>query len=355
MSPLPITCPFCGESVDAVQAVAEGEHREYLELLAAFGPTRPAVIAYLDLFRAAPGAAMRIATRLKLVRELARLWEMESFAFNRRTYQISRAQIAESLHDTVRAKRGPAPLSNHNYLKQVMLGKLDRTERQEKRQEARQEREREERRRAGVRDAAPPPPADAEAEGPAIWEGPLDGLAGMLAAAYRTPFLRGGLDWFGRVEERLTEAGIDLARLRAVAVETPPKENFGGRGPELLRRCKAGGAAPAPLAACLPLGLEQASTAPSPPEPAGHLVTPAQAEALAADMRRFCDISRELKADPFAGRDHPELAEVEERLSRAQALSADLVAIAWRGADQQMSDAELLARVGLKIGGQHES
>ncbi len=352
MSPLIITCPHCGEDLDAVQAVAEGEHREYLELLAGFGPARPAVVAYLDLFRAAPGSAMRIATRLRLVRELHRLWGDEGFAYNRQTHRISRAQISQALHDVVRAKQGDhKPFVNHNYLKTVMVSLLSASERQEKRQEAKAERTREQLRQAGVRDtASPPPQTQAEAGQQPVWEGPLEPLTEMLAAHYRRPGLMACLEWMPKIEARLRDEGLDLERLRSLAKATADGEGFEGRGAELLHRCQPGGAEPEPLAGCLPLGLAREDAGAAPASPPAHLVPPDQAQALVVEMRRYCEITRALKDDPRAVT-RAELMELEKRLESAGVAVRDLVAIAWKSADMDMPDAELLARSGLKIGG----
>lgn len=355
MSPLIITCPHCGEDLDAVQAVAEGEHREYLELLAGFGPARPAVVAYLDLFRAAPGSAMRIATRLRLVRELHRLWDGETFSYNRQVHRISRAQIGEALHDVVRAKRTGTAFINHNYLKQVMISKLSASERQEKRQEARAERTREELRRAGVRDAASPPPqAKPEADEKPAWEWPLETQAEFVATYYRRPGLLIGLDWIPRIEQCLAKAGVDLERLRALAKATADGEGFEGRGAELLHRCQPGGAEPEPLAGCLPLGLAREDAGAAPVIPPAHLLPPDQARALVVDMRRYCETTRALREDPRAVT-RAELMDVEKRLESAGVAVKDLVAIAFKSADMDMPDAELLARSGLKIGGDDDA
>lgn len=351
MSPLIITCPHCGEDLDAVQAVAEGEHREYLELLAGFGPARPVVVAYLDLFRAAPGSAMRIATRLRLVRELHRLWDGESFSYNRQVHRISRAQIGEALHDVVRAKRTGTAFVNHNYLKQVMLSKLNASERQEKRQEAKAERTREQLRQAGVRNAAPPPAqTKPEADETPVWDWPLETLTELLATHYRRPALMSGLEWMPRVFKRLEDAGVDLERLRSLAKATADGEGFEGRGAELLHRCQPGGAEPEPLAGCLPLGLAREDAGAAPASPPAHLVPPDQAQALMVEMRRYCEITRALKDAPRAVT-RAELMELETRLESAGVAVRDLVAIAWKSADMDMPDAELLARSGLKIGG----
>lgn len=265
MSPLIITCPHCGEDLDAVQAVAEGEHREYLELLAGFGPARPVVVAYLDLFRAAPGSAMRIATRLRLVRELHRLWDGETFSYNRQVHRISRAQIGEALHDVVRAKRTGTAFVNHNYLKQVMLSKLNASERQERRQEARAEADLEQQRRSRrapgpalthprtedeLRREADREAAEARARGELpIHEQSLEAQAYALATYMRSPLLRHNGPFALEMRQNLARAGVDLAALARLARERPPQPED---GPLLLAACRRAAGDLTPVGDSLP-------------------------------------------------------------------------------------------------------
>lgn len=249
---LPITCPACAHEFDVLQSLAEGELREYLEMLAGFGPLRSTVEAYLDLFRAAPGAAMRVPTRLRLVRELRRLWDEKAFAFARHLHHISQAQISEALTQTVRAMQGKAGVVNHNYLKKVMLGLLDQDQRQEKRQESQAEQALEAKRRAGQhrREPAPAPEPPVGDDKP-LWEQPLEDQVVALACVYKSPLLK-GTGWRANVERCLRAAGVDLEQLQVLARRAESASDLAGRGAELLRRCRAVGNDLVPAAECLP-------------------------------------------------------------------------------------------------------
>ncbi|MFH1036272.1 MAG: hypothetical protein V1806_17375 [Pseudomonadota bacterium] len=252
MSILPITCPACAHTFDAIQSLAEGELREYLELLAGFGSLRSTVEAYLDLFRAAPDAAMRVPTRLRLVRELRRLWDEKSFVFNRHLHHVSQAQISEAITQTVRAMQGKAGVVNHNYLKKVMLGLLDKEERLEKRLESKDEQALEARRRAGQhRQESPPAPTQQTGDDKPLWEQPLEDQVVALACVYKSPLLRGA-GWRVMVEQSLIGAGVNLEPLQVLAKRAESASDLAGRGAELLSRCRAAGNDLVPAAQCLP-------------------------------------------------------------------------------------------------------
>lgn len=250
---LVITCPHCGESYDVLQSLAEGELREYLELLAGFGPLRSTVEAYLDLFRAAPGAAMRVPTRLRLVRELRRVWDDKRFTFARHLHHVSQAQIGEALTKTVRAMQGQTGVVNHNYLKKVLLGLLSQDQRQEKRLESKAEQALEAKRRAGQHrlEPGPAPAAPPVGDDTPLWEQPLEDQVVALACVFKSPLLRGA-GWRARVERSLSEAGVDLGLLQVLARRAASAQDLAGRGAELLSRCRAGGNDLVPAAQCLP-------------------------------------------------------------------------------------------------------
>lgn len=81
-----------------------------------------------------------------------------------------------------------------------------------------------------------------------------------------------------------------------------------------------------------------------------YLVPPKRARELAAAMRRYCRMNRKLKANPMAGKGWPELWDLADSLRQAGVNPDELVGVSWRKADLAMTDAQLLARAGLKVG-----
>ncbi|MCB2186967.1 MAG: hypothetical protein KQJ78_11150 [Deltaproteobacteria bacterium] len=257
--PTTITCPHCGEAFDPLATARGEELGELAGILAGFGPDRGLVMDYIGLFRT--GAVMRVATQLRLARELKRLWDGGVFEFEGRRYQIARSLMMECLQDVVRSKAGhagqPAGFSNHNYLKKVMQARASRAE-------AQQEAKREERRKTGAhrdpgavreahertaQEAADTLAAEARAEGETpIHEQPPEMQVCFLANCYQSDVMR-GMELTRLMEERLAHL-VDLAKLKALAPSLP--RDLAGQGPELLRRCAKGGGQPTAVGECLP-------------------------------------------------------------------------------------------------------
>ena len=119
MSSTTIKCPVCLAEIDVLEALAEGDLRAVLDMQDAFYPHGRLVRAYFELFGVSPG--FRNVHRLRvLTEEMRTLFEREEFSYNRKSYRISRAGIAEALSGMVK-RRFPEPLKNHNYLKSCMI------------------------------------------------------------------------------------------------------------------------------------------------------------------------------------------------------------------------------------------
>jgi len=244
-----LTCPHCYSRIDLLQALAEDDARDLAVILAGFGEHRGVVLAYLELFRPQPESVMRVATLLKLAREINALWQHQAYKFGRETYRIERAQIVESLHEAVKAQ--PAALKNHNYLKQIMRSKLTGLERRERRQDAADEAVREQRRRErrqpgpalthpktedDLQRAADRAAAEARERGELpIHEQPLEVQAYALATYLRSPLLRHNGPFAAELRANLARAGVDLTALERLARERPPRPED---GPRLLAACR---------------------------------------------------------------------------------------------------------------------
>jgi hypothetical protein len=119
-----IKCPHCLATIDVLEALAESDLRAVIEMQDAFYPHGRLVRAYFELFGVWPGFKKIHRLRV-LTEEMRSLFDHEEFTYDRRTYRISRAGIAEALTGMVK-RRFPAPLENHNYLKKVMIGIAER-------------------------------------------------------------------------------------------------------------------------------------------------------------------------------------------------------------------------------------
>jgi hypothetical protein len=103
----------------------ESDTSAILQMLPSFGNKyAPLVMGYCYLFGVTPFRLKARKLRL-LLEELKRLFDAESFTFEKRKYGISHAGIAEAL-DVMIKRNFTRALPNHNYLKQIMIGISER-------------------------------------------------------------------------------------------------------------------------------------------------------------------------------------------------------------------------------------
>lgn len=136
-----IRCPKCLHEFGLLEASADDDWRAIINLLPAFGPNAQLVFEYCELFGVTP---LRVKAKklLRLLDWMARLFAYKKFKFQKKEYSISEAGLREAL-SVVCNRHFETPLTEHNYLKKVMVGISER-ERKEARDRAdREQRERE--------------------------------------------------------------------------------------------------------------------------------------------------------------------------------------------------------------------
>lgn len=123
-----IRCPKCAYRFDFREAQVDDNWRAIIKLLPAFGKHGNLVFEYVRNFGIDP---LRIKSDkvLRLLRQMAKLFESESFEWRKTTKKISKSGIMEALEITVN-KNFDIPLENHNYLKKVMKGIAEREEKE---------------------------------------------------------------------------------------------------------------------------------------------------------------------------------------------------------------------------------
>ena len=127
-----------------------------IKMLPTFGAHANLVAAYTELFGLSPLKTKRKKWRL-LLEEMKRLFDSESFVYQKRTYRISQAGIAEALNVMVH-KHWDAHLENHNYLKKIMISVAEAAAKTDGREAEKDLRKREERLRSGDRSNPPSSP-----------------------------------------------------------------------------------------------------------------------------------------------------------------------------------------------------
>ena len=83
-----------------------------------------AVMCYVCLFEVTP-FQLKAPKFRRIIEEMKKLFDAESFSFQKKTYSISHAGIVEAL-DVCIKKHFEQTLENHNYLKKVMIGISER-------------------------------------------------------------------------------------------------------------------------------------------------------------------------------------------------------------------------------------
>ena len=131
-----ITCPKCAYKFDYREAVMDDDWREIIGLLPVFERHDKLVFEYVEKFGINP-LRIKGSKVLRLLRQIARLFEKGSFEWRKSNKSISKSGIVEAL-EIVSNKNFDTSLENHNYLKKVMVGIA---EREAKEKSARAERE----------------------------------------------------------------------------------------------------------------------------------------------------------------------------------------------------------------------
>lgn len=157
-------CPYCRKELDLMEIFHESDTSAILQMLPSFGTKyAPLVMGYCYLFGVTPFRLKAKKLRI-LLDELKRLFDGESFTFEKRKYGISHAGIAEAL-DVMIKRNFTRTLPNHNYLKQIMIGISEREGKDAGRTAEKGLRKREETLRSGIRpdeEREIPPEAKAE-------------------------------------------------------------------------------------------------------------------------------------------------------------------------------------------------
>jgi len=146
-----------------MEVFQETDTSAIIQLLPSFGRHAHVVMGYCYLFGVSP---MRLkAKKLRiLLTELKTLFDVGEFQFEKKRYRISSSGIAEAL-DIVVKKNWPDYLSNHNYLKKIMIGISDREAKDAGRQAERDLRKKEESLLSGIRRPGQNPVRQAAADG----------------------------------------------------------------------------------------------------------------------------------------------------------------------------------------------
>ena len=136
-----ICCPKCAYKFDYREAVMDEDWQSIITLLPVFGTHGKLVFEYVEKFGINP-LRIKGSKVLRLLRQIARLFEKGSFEWRKSNKTLSKSGIVEAL-DIVVNKHFDTPLENHNYLKKVMVGISEREGKEKSKREEKQLREKE--------------------------------------------------------------------------------------------------------------------------------------------------------------------------------------------------------------------
>jgi hypothetical protein len=127
-----LRCPACGAEISLDQAAQAADLLSMDKAAAAFGADWQLVGEYLDGFRSSPASPLALKKRLRLAREVWSMWESGKFAIGGAWYMVGREEFREALRVT--CNQVGSGLSNHNYLKKVLVGAAEQTSQRQERE-----------------------------------------------------------------------------------------------------------------------------------------------------------------------------------------------------------------------------
>lgn len=142
-----ITCPYCGNKYSITEATRAETLVNLTQALSDFGKWCPLVWEYTGAFATKRLGPIAPAKRLRIVKEIVRLWESGIFELEKKRYRITRDGIVKSLRIVCDLEKHG--FKNNNYLKRVMTEHAERisaeglTAREEKIRESEKVRKRE--------------------------------------------------------------------------------------------------------------------------------------------------------------------------------------------------------------------
>ena len=154
-------CPWCRKEIDYMELTHDSDLFAIIKMLNTFGKHSNLVAAYTELFGLKPLKSKTKKWRI-LLEEMKRLFDSESFSFQKRNYRISQAGIVEALGIVVHRNFADG-LDSHNYLKKIMIGISEREEKESGRRAEKELRSKEASLMSGGHDGYPVPEEQIEA------------------------------------------------------------------------------------------------------------------------------------------------------------------------------------------------
>ena len=114
-----LICPRCGNTFILSDAVKELEQREIADIAAIFGQSWRLIYEYTDCFRKSEYGGMQRSKRVRLLKEVSRLFDSCEFNYEGKRYRVTWPEVIAAITQTCNAEK--FGLKNHNYLKVILL------------------------------------------------------------------------------------------------------------------------------------------------------------------------------------------------------------------------------------------
>jgi hypothetical protein len=125
-----LTCPACGAEVTLEQLNQAAEVVALAKAQAAWGDDWRLIKEYLDLFKGKH--SLKITKLVRLAREVWKMWQAGGFELGQDYYRVGREEFRQALQTT--CNQASPGLTNHNYLKKVLVGAAEQTSRRQERE-----------------------------------------------------------------------------------------------------------------------------------------------------------------------------------------------------------------------------
>jgi len=114
-----LVCPICQSKYELKEAAVTSALKEMVGLAARFGRVWNLVDEYIDTFRVSQWGSITLKKRVRLLQEIAKLWDTGEFEYKGKRYRTDRAQIRAALNTVCNADK--FGFKNHNYLKAILM------------------------------------------------------------------------------------------------------------------------------------------------------------------------------------------------------------------------------------------
>jgi hypothetical protein len=125
-----LRCPACGAEITLDEAAQAADLQALDKAASAFGPDWPLVREYIGCFKGKRD--LKADKLVRLAREIWEMWGPGNFCVGGLWYVVGREEFRGALTATI--NQVAPPLTNHNYLKKVLVAAADKTSQRRERE-----------------------------------------------------------------------------------------------------------------------------------------------------------------------------------------------------------------------------